>query len=268
MNVPLHVSVSYAPEPDDPRTGPVQIGWVLWPSGKSGVVFFAPERVRSVKPSQRHAKSASRCPAILNLESRYFVIRCPFDLHIGFHRDSRNKAKIRNLAGANSAVRASKLSEHLHLVAEPEWRYPDRPTLQVLLPYVFLADEPVYINQVPAFMHYRVDPLPGTMFGGRFPVDVWPRPLMWAFEWHEPSKPLVIKRGEPLFYCMFETEPADRAVQMVAAQVTPEVNSYLESISAVVGYVNNTFSLIGEAAKRRPKVLVQRADSSEAPAKR
>ena len=262
MNDLLHVSVSYAPNPYEPRTGPVRIGWLLWPSNKSGVVFFPPERVRSVNPNNRHAKSAARCPAVLNLESRCFLIRCPFDLDIAFVRDSRNRAKLRNRAGTKSAIRASKLSDHLHLVSEPEWRYADRPTIQVVLPYVFLADEPVHINQVPAFMHYRADPLPGTMFGGRFPLNLWPRPLMWAFEWHEPDRPLVLKRGDPLFYCMFETEPADRAVQMVAAQLTPEVNSYLEGISGVVGYVNNTFSLIKEATKRRPKVLVHPMDSS------
>jgi hypothetical protein len=72
--------------------------------------------------------------------------------------------------------------------------------VQLHLPYCFIADEMVYITQLSAFMHYRPDPLPGTIFGGRFPVSVWPRPLMWAFEWHEPQKDIILKRGEPLFY--------------------------------------------------------------------
>ena len=67
----------------------------------------------------------------------------------------------------------------------------------------------VYLSQLAAFAHYRPDPLPGTIFGGRFPISIWPRPLMWAFEWHEPGKDLILKRGEPLFYVQFENvEPA------------------------------------------------------------
>ena len=79
-------------------------------------------------------------------------------------------------------MRPKALNSVLHVVNEAERRHPDRPTLQLSLPYVFIADEPVYLSQVAPFLHYRAEPWPGTIFGGRFPIDVWPRPLMWAFE--------------------------------------------------------------------------------------
>ena len=69
-------------------------------------------------------------------------------------------------------MRANKLADLMHLVNEAEWRHPDRPTVQMRLPYVFVADEPVYLSQVAPFMHYRAEPWPGTLFGGRFPIDV------------------------------------------------------------------------------------------------
>ena len=72
---------------------------------------------------------------------------------------------------------------------------PDRPTIQLSLPYLFITDEPVYMSQVAPFMHYRREPLPGTIFGGRFPINLWPRPLMWAFEWHDIETPIRISRG-------------------------------------------------------------------------
>lgn len=37
---------------------------------------------------------------------------------------------------------------------------------------------------------------------------------MWAFEWIDTTKPLILKRGKPLFYVQFETQPQDRAVQL------------------------------------------------------
>jgi hypothetical protein len=94
------------------------------------------------------------------MESRYFMVKCPFDIHIGFARDDKGKPVLRNLAGTQSGIRASKLGEKLH---------------------------------------YTKDPLPGPIFWGRFPINVWPRPLMWAFKWHEPDKPIKIKRGDLLF---------------------------------------------------------------------
>jgi hypothetical protein len=130
----------------------------------------------------------------------------------------------------------------------------------MVLPYCFIADEVVYMTQVGTFAHYRKDALPGTIFGGRFPINVWPRPLMWAFEWHEPAKDIILKRGEPLFYCQFEGDGPDRALQMVEAVKTPELTGYLEKISGVVNYVNQTFGLFKAAEELRPARLVTPKD--------
>lgn len=237
-------------------TGPVTVGWLL-KEQKGSIVYFPPERVRSTDLNRRHAKSASRCPAVINLESRYFLVRCPFDIHIGFTRDEKGKAVLRNLAGEASAIRASKLGEKLTLANEVEWRHPDTPTLQLILPYVFISDEPVYMSQVAPFMHYTSDPLPGTIFGGRYPINVWPRTLMWAFEWREPSKPIRISRGDPLFYVTFETFPQDRPVALVETEVTKELVDYLNLIAGAVNYVDQTFSLFEAAEARRPPELLK-----------
>jgi hypothetical protein len=164
-----------------PRS-PVQVGW-FFHADRHSVIFFGPERFRSVDTNRRHAKSAARCPAVISLESRYFVIKCPFDISIRFVRGPNNEPKLLDLLGDESSVRPKELSQYLSLTPEREWRYPDRPTIQLMLPYVFISDEPVYLNQVPPFMHLLESPWPRTLFGGRFPIDIWPRPLMWAFEW-------------------------------------------------------------------------------------
>ncbi|WP_245581410.1 hypothetical protein [Octadecabacter arcticus] len=165
-----------------------------------------------------------------------FMVKCPFDIHIGFARDDKGKPVLRNLAGTQSSIRASKLGEKLHLTSEVEWRNKGIPTIQLTLPYVFIADEPVYMSQVSPFMHYTKDPLPGTIFGGRFPINVWPRPLMWAFEWHEPDKPIKIKRGDPLFYAGFETQSPERSIVVTKTEVTPELTEYMDMISGAVNY--------------------------------
>lgn len=238
-----------------PGSGPVQVGWFLNVK-KGGIIYDPPARVRSADVNRKHAKSASRCPAVINLESRYFEVKCPFDINLGFVRDKDGKPGLRNLSGEQSSIRGSKLGEKLHLTSEVEWRHPGVPTIQLTLPYVFIADEPVYMSQVAPFMHYAKDPLPGTIFGGRFPINVWPRPLMWAFEWHDSGKPLKISRGDPLFYVTFETLPQDRSVSVAEVEVTPDLSDYMELISGAVNYVNQTFSLFAAAEARRPATLL------------
>ena len=251
----MQITMTYDRPEEGPGSGPVTVGWFLT-EDKGALLYDPPERLMFRQTNKAHAKSASRCPAVIQMESRYFVVKCPFDLHIGFARDDKGKPVLINRAGAASPVRSSKLNQVLTLVNEVEWRYPDRPTLQLSLPYCFIADEPVYMTQLGTFAHYRRDSLPGTIFGGRFPVSVWPRPLMWAFEWHEPERDLILKRGEPLFYCQFEGVGPERPVQLVEAVKTPELLAYLEKISGVVNYVNQTFGLFKAAEAIRPARLL------------
>jgi hypothetical protein len=251
----MDINLSYERPEGGPDSGPIMVGWFRT-TDKNAVLYDPPERVSFRQTNRVHAKSAARCPSVIQLEGRYFMVKCPFDLQIGFARDDKGRAVLVNRAGAASPVRSSKINEILTLVNESEWRYPDRPTVQMILPYCFIADEMVYVTQLSAFMHYRKDPLPGTIFGGRFPVSVWPRPLMWAFEWHEPEKDLVLRRGEPLFYCQFEGMDPSRPVQLVEAERTAELAAYMEAVGGAVNYVNQTFSLFKAAEAMRPKKLL------------
>lgn len=251
----MQFNISYDRDEMAPGQGPITVGWFL-ATDKGGVLFDPPERLSFRQTNRTHSKSASRCPAVIQLESRYFVVKSPFDLHLGFTRDKDGRAALVDRSGPGGSIRRNKLGEVITLVNEAEWRYPDRPTIQMSLPYCFIADEPLYLTQLGTFAHYRADPLPGTIFGGRFPVNVWPRPLMWAFEWHDPSKDVVLRRGEPLFYCQFEGTAPDRPIQLVEAARTPELEAYMAHISGVVNYVNQTFSLFRAAEAARPAKLL------------
>ena len=79
---------------------------------------------------------------------------------------------------------------------------------------------------------------------------------MWAFEWHEPAKPLVLKRGDPWFTVRFETMDPSRKVRLVEARMTPELQGYLEGLEGVSNYIRGTFGLFGVARTRRPKRLL------------
>lgn len=252
----MQVTITYERGDDGPKSGPISVGWFR-AEDKQAVLYDPPTRLSFRDAAKAHAKSAARCPAVVQMESRYFVVPCPFDLHLGFARDAKGKPVFVNRAGAASAIRSNKLNEVLAMVNEAEWRYPDRPTIQLVLPYVFIADEPVYMTQVGTFAHYRKEPLPGTIFGGRFPINLWPRPIMCAFEWHEPEKDIILRRGEPLFYCQFEGDGPERPVQLIEAEKTPELQTYMAAIGGAVNYVNQTFGLFRAAEAMRPRELLK-----------
>jgi len=153
-------------------------------------------------------------------------------------------------------MRESAIWKTVKLVAESEWRHPDRPTIQLAVPYTFVADEPVYMVQLAPFLHYSQQPIPGTIFGGRFPIDIWVRTVSWAMEWHDIEKPLILRRGEPLFYCQFESTRPQQPVKLIEAELTPELQAYHNDLVGVVQYVKQTFSLFEAAERLRPKKLL------------
>lgn len=232
----------------------VDVGWIL-DNAKAGFIWEAPRKLTRPEGKATHAKGLSYCPAVIDHDARIFEVPCPIDATIGIRMQDDQPVLV-NLEGDQSAIRSNYLAKMCVVVNRKEWRHPDRPIIQVLTPYVFLADEPVHMTQSMPFYHYNATPWPGLLIGGRFPIDVWPRGLVWAFEWYDIRKPLQLRRGEPWFYVTFETNDPSGRIRMVEAEVTPELSAYMDGIKGVTNYVKRTFSLFHVARERRPKTLL------------
>lgn len=233
----------------------LQVGWALQ-QDKASIIWDAPRPYLRKMPAPKSAKSVQLCPAAIDFDARHFVVDCPVDLHLRFKVDENKRPVIVNVPGAQSTIRSNHLGNMVHVVSQSEWRHPNRPIIQVSTPYIFVTDDPVYVSQLPPYLDYFDPPLPGILIGGRFPADVWPRHMMWAFEWYDTSKDIIIPRGKPWFYMRFEGLDPSRPVRMVEADITPEVQAYINSISTVTNYVSRTFSLFDRARSRRPKRLL------------
>ncbi len=232
-----------------------EIGWLL-DTEKGGFIWEAPRRLISDAPPAKHAKSLTQCPAMIDHEARLYEVTCPIDASLRIALDDKKEPVLVNAAGDLSNIRAKHLGQMAFLISPREWRHPERPIVQIATPYLFVADKPVYMTQLPPFNYRRVPPLPGLLIGGRMPIHIWPRQLMWAFEWHDPKQTLELKRGEPWFYVRFETFDPSRPVRLVEAEMTPPLREYLNGMAGVTNYVNRTFSLFKTAESRRPKQLL------------
>lgn len=236
-------------------SGPADVGWLI-DADEAGFIYGAPERVMSRGEGDLHPKSAARCPAVLDIEARQFMIPCPYDLALRLQAGPNGAIAVVDVDGERSAVRAGVLPRIVTLVKVSEWRHPARPILQIAAPYRFVADEDVYLSQLPPFLSFSAQSRPGLMLAGRMPINIWPRILSFAFEWHDTSRPLVLRRGEPWFYVQFETKDPARQIRLVEATMTPELSTYVRGMAGVVGYVRRTVPLFKVAASRRPKRLL------------
>jgi hypothetical protein len=236
----------------------VEVGWVLQ-TDHARFIWDTPRLLKRQDGTPEHAKSVVYCPAVIDQESRLFEVACPFDLHLRMRCNEAGEATLIDVAGDQSGMTPRSLMQLTVLSQRKQWRHPDRPILQFKTPYTFIADEPVFLSQMPPFLTYRDPPWPGIVIGGRIPIHVWPRPLSWAFEWHDVTKDFVLQRGQPWFYIRFETMDASRHVRLVEAELTAELRNYFAGINGVTNYTNGTFSLFQTAQARRPKQLLVKA---------
>ncbi len=241
-------------------TGVAEVGWLLQ-AEQALFIWASPKPLRKMSCPVTHAKSVNVCPAVIDHEARLFEVSCPFDLHLRMRLDENGNAKLSDVDGDMATV-SPKLLSQLTVIDSPKaWRRVDRPVIQILTPYTFLADEPVYMTQLSPLAFYPEHPWPGLVIGGRVPINIWPRTLTWAFEWCDIGRDLILKRGDPWFYVLFETRNVTRRVRLVEAQLTPELSRYLAGVKNVVHFTNKTFSLFNTAKERRPPKLIKKARS-------
>ncbi len=235
-----------------------EVGWIV-DTDQAGFIWEAPRKLAREEASSRHPKSLRYCPAMLDHQARIFEITCPVDLHLRVEAPSDGSGPFRliNVAGDRSTIRSKHLGKMVSLVSQKEWRNPSRPILQIATPYLMIADEQIYLTQMPPFEAYPHTGWPGLLISGRFPIDVWPRHLMWAFEWFDTKQDLILRRGDPWFYVRFETADPSRPVRLSEAEMTPQLREYLKGLSGVTNYVSRTFSLFSTARQRRPQTLLK-----------
>lgn len=246
-------------DPAAPTKRVAEVGWLLDPE-KSGFIWEAPRPFRHDHPEAGSAKSATKCPVVIDMDARHFVVPCPFDLHLRLGRDDKGNLTLQNAAGAQAAVRQSAIEKLVAIHPQIEWRHPDRFLMQIATPYVFVTDDDVWINLLPPFLDYRASAWPGIIVGGRFALRDWPRKIMWAFEWHDMSRELVLKRGQPWFMVRFEPAHPSMQTRLVEAEIHSDLRSHMDQMLDVSNYVNQTSQLLKVAAERRPKTLLRRKE--------
>lgn len=240
-------------EPEKRRV--LEIGWLL-DTELAGFLYEDPRPIGRKIPPPANAKALPYCPSVLDYERRYHEVLCPFDLRLRLATRRDGSLGLVNAAGPQSAVSPQYMGQILGLIEPHLWASAKRPLLQVVTPYRFLADEPVWMEQLPPFNRWCREAWPGLVVGGRIPIHLWPRKLVWTFEWHDLEQELLLKRGEPWFYLNFECDDPTRALRMVEAQLTEPLRHYCQGLDGAMDYSSRAEGLLATARGRRPATLL------------
>ena len=217
----------------------VKIGWCNTPTPWSDLLPFEPEQLRV----------DIRCPVIAAWASQSFVVKAPFDLGVQFTHGP-DGAELKWIKEYDFKIEPRQV---VPFTKQKLWRKPNQPSVQWTINNLFVADEPVWMETWSPFFHFRKNPLPGVIVPSRHNIHEWAKPVPWVFEWHDISKPLVIKRGEPIQYVRFHTPNNDETFKIVRLEYTEELEKAVERAASLTPFKKNFFSLGKALLGHRPK---------------
>ena len=113
-------------------------------------------------------------------------------------------------------------------------------TISLTWYYMFYSDKSVMLEVVPPVWHKNKFQNNVNIIGATFDISKWYRPLEFAFEIIDDTQPIVIKRGDPLYYVRFST--VDK-VKLVKQETTKKIEALSAMCTQLKNYIpNNSMS--------------------------
>jgi hypothetical protein len=191
------------------------------------VAVQPPELAFKSIAAEREGSDILPCPGITTYFRNVFLVRCPIDFNISVRADLKTF----------SIDRYDQKFYNEWVVRRPnDFVNPDRPILTLGPKLVFLADEDVQMEVLPASMHdtptqRKIRVIPATMN-----IHRWIRPVDFTFEVLDSSEPLEFKRGDPLFYVRFVTK-GDKKVELERVEQTHELLRTMYGMVVLKNYI-------------------------------
>jgi len=230
----------------------IEIGWTPYKFAKhlGGYelefihnLYFEPERlIDFYKDSKSMFKN---CPANASFLKQFWVIKSPVDLTLNL--DRKNKS-------ANINQNQMFYDQFIDMRWD-QYSETDLALCTFYFQYMFVADDPVWIEVYPPFLHGEVE---NTRFiNGTFDIQKWQRPVDFSFEILDDTKKIEVKRGQPLFYIKFSSPKFSEDFKLKQIEWTDELlkmNKRCQPQNWVKGLA---WKLANIGNKGRPKKLVK-----------
>lgn len=209
------------------------------------ILTFDLERVK-VKADFPESEMA-KCPAVADRFRNVYAMRSPFDFEFSLVSGVP-------LLNPDSVVDPGYFMSHV--IHTPEMsRSLNLPIVQISMGLGFISDTPdVEILTSPPIFHYKT--WPGLFISGRYNIYDWPgRVLNFAFEWHDHSQKLKIKRGDVLCYAEFR-HPTIPTIEAKRCLFTSDVAFISSQVNTTSKIISGTRCIMKTMGTRRPKSLL------------
>jgi len=170
-----------------------------------------------------------RCPAWKHKATRTFVLKSPVDITLTVHSET-NELRSPNLE-------QWQFDQYCAATFLTDWCTPEKTTIQLNVPkFIFWTTQKnVWIECRPYYKTVVKNNL--TAVPGWFNLSAWTRPIGAAFDVIDPSKPIIIKRGDPLLEVCFYSKNLDYGILLKKEEPSPELMKKISQKSAIKEYI-------------------------------
>lgn len=235
-------------------TRTADLGWRN-SSPQAALAFFPPERLSDTDAAALFPLAPAWTPDS-GLGRRIFVVRSPFNLRIRLVRAAGQPAGFQRVPEPGSMSEGAFKGLVTPILPQAQ-RHPDVPACQISMNLFFVSDEPCSIQLMPPVFWEGFRQWPGALVCGRFPVAAWPRPLNAVLEWQDHDRDWVLRRGDPLACVMPLYDDPDTVPRLFEAKLTPALKRQIAMIDDVASVARNVGPMFEEAARRRPRRLLE-----------
>jgi hypothetical protein len=169
-----------------------------------------------------------KCPAFTDLYKNTYVIKCPIDLVLSYGKDENGFPKL--ICESHDQQFCDKFIIQRQVTENNKFNM-----ISLSFGYLMFSDSSLEAEVCyPSMSHHKSDTLKNiSVISGKYDIGKWVRPLEFSFEVHDISKPIIFKRGDPLYYVRFHT---DKKIKLVRSEVTTDLMDIVESCALVKLY--------------------------------
>jgi len=230
-----------------------KIGWLPFKKSYSVPDYFVEPLELIIKEPEKlnnfykdtHS-SFTKCPANATFLKNLFVVKSPFDLEIKYFRDEKR-------------VWVSQKQNFVEHMIDPRfinnYTEKDYALCSLLVSYMFVADEPVWIEVYPPFLHGEVKNT--RLINGTFDIYNWQRPVDFSFEILNDKKPIKIKEGQPLYYIKFVSKKLNDDFELKRLKWTKDLIDAHKVCQPQNFFVNMAWKIMKLGNKIRPKKFLK-----------
>jgi hypothetical protein len=116
--------------------------------------------------------------------------------------------------------------------------------------YLFMASDDCTLEQIPVSLHDTSFSSKVRLISGAFNINKWFRPIEFGFEFINENEPLIIKRGDPMYYVRFVPKNGKKLTLVKKQLSKTDYDNVIACASLKKAMAKQPFRVLYELTKR------------------